>query len=122
MSGRLFGDRYFLCCLDEAHFYEAIRYVELNPYNAKIEYKPGEYYLNSALERLKTRSSFYLHKLPVYFEVNNWREYLNFECVWSAIKKSTLSGNPIGNNIFLDFVKLGFRSKNKDEFKLYGIP
>jgi putative transposase len=125
-SGRLFGDRYFSSCLDEAHFYEAIRYVELNPFTAKMESKPGAYYWSSCRERLKTRSAFYLHKLPIYFEVTNWWEYLtenlDFEAIWTSIKKSSLAGKPIGNTTFLDFIKLNFSSKQEHKLTVYGIP
>lgn len=37
ITGKLLGDRFFSCLLDEEHLYEAIRYVELNPYKAKKE-------------------------------------------------------------------------------------
>lgn len=108
-SGRMFGDRYFSTCLDEAHFYEAIRYVELNPYTAKMESKPGEYFWSSALERLQKRSLYYLHKVPSYFEVQNWWAYLteniDLETIWSDLKKSTISGKPIGNIKFLENLK-----------------
>lgn len=32
---RFFDDWFFLCLLDESHFYQAIRYVELNLFKAK---------------------------------------------------------------------------------------
>lgn len=125
-SGRLFGDRYFSTCLDEEHLYEAIRYVELNPYTAKMETKPGEYFWSSALERLKTRSSYYLHKLPHYFEVENWWTYLtekiDLEAVWKAIKKSTINGKPIGNKLFLDAVKVDHLLNKINTANTYGIP
>jgi|TARA_B110000259_G_scaffold184349_1_gene231235 putative transposase len=125
-SGRLFGDRYFSSCLDEEHFYEAIRYVELNPFVAKMESKPGEYYWSSALERLKTRSLYYLHTLPTYFEVNNWWEYLteklDFTSVWTVIKKATISGKPIGGNVFLHFLKSCLSPRQYDSIKMYRIP
>ena len=122
--GRLFGDRFFSACLDEEHFYEAVRYVELNPFDAKLERNPGEYYWTSAHERLKKRNSFYLHQLPEYFEVNDWWAYLtdkiDLNLVWKAIEKFTCNGKPIGNISFLNVIrnsKSGFKNHN-----LYGIP
>lgn len=118
-SGRLFGDRFFSACLDETYFYEAIRYVELNPYSAKLESAPGEYYWSSAPERLKTRKEIFLNALPDYFQIENWWNYLTEKLdltgVWDVIERITVSGNPIGNNSFLK--RLGvkvphlFRSK-----------
>ena len=51
-------------CLDDEYFYEAILYVELNPFVVEMESKPGEYYWSIALERLKTRSLYYSYTLP----------------------------------------------------------
>ena len=125
-KGRLFGDRYFSTCLDEEHLYEAIRYVELNPFSANMESKPGEYSWSSALERLKTRSTYYLHKLPEYFEVNNWWAYLtenlDLKSVWSSIRSSTINGKPIGNFDFLNFIKIDSLKRDVDLCKAYGIP
>jgi putative transposase len=125
-TGRLFGDRYFSACLDEEHLYEAIRYVELNPFSAKMESKPGEYRWSSALERLKVRSAYYLHKLPEYFEVNNWWAYLteniDLEAVWSSIRSSTINGKPIGNIDFLNFIKVDSLRSEVNLCKAYGIP
>lgn len=123
IKGRLFGDRFFSSCLDEEHLYEAIRYVELNPYAAKMESKPGEYYWTSSHERLKKRNSFYLHKLPEYFSVTNWWEYLTEKIdlseIWSCIKRSTVSGKPIGKTSFLNI--LIPEVKNINIRKSYGL-
>jgi len=42
-KGKLFDDRFFSFLLDESHFYEAIRYLEFNPFKTKMEYDFGEY-------------------------------------------------------------------------------
>lgn len=113
LCGRLFGERFYSCLLDEEHFYEAIRYVELNPFRAKLEHVPGTYYWSSSLERLKTRSAYFLNKLPTYFLVNNWGEYLTelisedlqfFQKYWSGIRKNTISGKPLGKKSFIEKV------------------
>jgi putative transposase len=43
ISGRLFESRFFSCILNEDHFFEAIRYVELNPTRAGMDFFPGSY-------------------------------------------------------------------------------
>lgn len=122
--GRLFGDRFFSCCLDEEHLYEAIRYVELNPFSAKMESQPGEYFWTSAHERLRKRNSFYLHKLPEYFDVRNWWDYLtehiDLSMIWNAIKMNTISGKPIGKSNFLSSLISQERSSRLKN--IYGIP
>ena len=57
-SGRLFVDRFFSGLLDEDHLFEAVRYVELNPFEARMESASRTYMRTSAQERLgliKTR-------------------------------------------------------------------
>lgn len=129
-KGRLFDDRFFSCLLDEIHFYEAIRYVELNPYKAKMENDFGSYYWNSSQEHLKIRNQFYLNKLPKYFRVENWRKYLK-ECVHQneitgKIESYTMSGFPLGDNLFIEKVskKLGrdLKKKKKGRPKKVSVP
>lgn len=113
LCGKLFGERYFSCLLDEEHFYEAIRYVELNPYRAKLEAEPGNYFWCSSLERLKRRSAYFLNKLPSYFCVSNWWEYLTelicedlefFKTYWSSLRTNTINGKPLGTESFIQRV------------------
>tara|TARA_B110000211_G_C14056551_1_gene543633 strand:+ start:1068 stop:1736 length:669 start_codon:yes stop_codon:yes gene_type:complete len=110
LTGRLYESRYKSCLLDEDHFYEAIRYVELNPFKAKMETAPSEYYWTSAHERLKRRNTYYLSRLPEYFQIENWWEYLTekitleVQAVWQQIKVFTQRGTPIGNNKFIQII------------------
>ena len=120
-KGRFFDDRFFLRLHDETHFYEAIRYLELNPFKVKTEYDFGEYIWNSSLEHLNLRSQFYLHELPKYFFVDNWLKYLkeglNLEEVVTKLKSHTMSDFPIGDDQFAKNVsqKLGRNLKKKKQ-------
>jgi putative transposase len=104
-EGRLLGDRFFSSVLDEEYFYEAIRYVELNPYRAKMEIKPAVYAWTSAHERLGRRNLFFLHRLPEYFQVDNWWEYLtdvvDLSEIWELIRTSTKKSKPLGKHDFM---------------------
>ena len=94
-KGRLFESRYFSCLLSEDHFYEAIRYVELNPLRAKLENTIGGYQWSSAKERLKLRNRYYLSSLPNFMNIQNWNEYLladDFDdSLWKEIRTKTYS-------------------------------
>ena len=46
--GYLFQGIFFSCLLDEAHLYEAIRYVELNPIRANMVADLEDYYWSKA--------------------------------------------------------------------------
>lgn len=104
-KGRLFDYRFFSCLLDESHFYEGIRYVELNPYKAKMEADFGAYFWNSSQEHLKIRNEYYLNKLPKYFEVEDWYGYLKegvgLNDISERIETHTMSGFPLGEESFV---------------------
>ena len=105
-KGRLWEGRYFSSLLDDQYLYEAIRYVELNPYRANMELEIGQYYWNSCKERLKLRSDYYLHKLPKSIDIPNWKNYLE-EGILNVsfsqkINQFTFAGKPLGNEEFIN--------------------
>ncbi len=57
--------------------------------------RPEDYFWSSAREHLKLRNKYFVSKMPFYFSVQSWRDYLfdenyNEDC-WIEIRKSTLS-------------------------------
>ena len=102
-KGRLFESRYFSCLLGEDHFYEAIRYAELNPLRTKLENTIGGYQWSSAKERLKLRNRYYLSSLPNFMNIQNWNEYLladDFDdSLWKEIRTKTYSSKTRGEFI-----------------------
>lgn len=119
-SGRLFSGRFYSALLDEDHLYEAIRYVELNPYRAKIEITPGTYKWTSAREHLGCIKTMYLSKIDNYFIVDNWKEYLHEpienenETIiqnWKILKKHTHRCIPVGSIDFINKIREKFNLK-----------
>lgn len=113
LTGKLFGNRFYSCVLDEAHFVEAIRYVELNPFRAGLEGSLVKYKWTSAHERLSRRKEYYLSALPSFFSVTSHFEFLtepiqgalsDFKNRWAAIRGATKSGNPLGGKEFIQKV------------------
>lgn len=113
LTGKLFGNRFFSCVLDEAHFVEAIRYVELNPFRAKLERDIARYKWTSAHERLGKRKEYYLSKLPNYFSVTSHYAFLSepikgamdtFKNRWKCIVLATKRGVPLGKEIFVKHI------------------
>ena len=93
----MFESRFFSCILNEDQFFEAIRYVELNPTRAGIESFPGSYERTSAKERLKLRSKYYLYyldKLPCFMVIDDWMTFLmEYEVdseIWNLIREKTI--------------------------------
>ena len=121
IEGKLFGNRFFSCLLDEAHFVESIRYVELNPYRARMEKRLGKYTWSSLQERMGLRNDYFLSKMPDFYAVDNHLEFL-FDAIdsstkvlsaWEGIRSASRSGAAIGNENFLKKVikELGDRKK-----------
>ncbi len=138
VRGRFWGSRYFSCLLNEDHFYEALRYVKLNPYKAKMENEIGNYKWSSVQERLGRRNRYFLSKLPTYMKIENWKEYLleklpeivqiwqrkdHNEIIqeavpsWDFIRMSTIAGKAAGSSGFIEKMSekigryLGFNKK-----------
>ena len=95
-SGRLFGDRFFSSILDEEHIFEAIRYVELNPFSAKMERNIASYPWTSAR-----------------FNIPDWLEYLKTSTsddstdkltAWTTIKRHTQRGIPSAELNFINAI------------------
>jgi putative transposase len=106
IRGKLFGNRFYSCLLDEEHLFEAIRYVELNPFKANKEKKIGDYSWSSVLEHIGKRNQYYLNKLPSYIQIDNWIDYLreNIEELkekWDQIRAATVKNFPLGNINFI---------------------
>ena len=110
-SGRLFGDRFFSSLLSDEHMYEAIRYVELNPYRARMEAKVADYPWTSAHERLGKIQTRFLSSIKGFFDVGSWIEYLmdavtgEIESVrekWAEIRSRVKRNMPVGNERILE--------------------
>jgi putative transposase len=95
-SGRLFGNRFFSSILDEEHLFEAIRYVELNPFSAKMERNIASYPWTSAR-----------------FNIPDWLEYLKTSTsddstdkltAWTTIKRHTQRGIPSAELNFINAI------------------
>lgn len=112
ISGKLFGNRFFSCLLDNEHLYNTIRYVELNPVRAKMASRIDEYEWSSMQEHLGLRNRYYLSNLPSFMTslTKNWSEYLlkglvnvkqDIQEAYSRIRTATKRNMPLGDSNFL---------------------
>lgn len=104
-TGFLWQGRFRSFILDEAYFWTVMRYVELNPVRAGMVRRPDDYCWSSA------RAHLGLEKNPVLDEVKllpNWRNILRRDLSsqeLNEIRLSCASGNPLGEEGFLNMVK-----------------
>lgn len=75
-KGKVWQDRFYSLELDNDHFYEAIRYVELNPLRAGMISAPFDYYWTSCFDRYSKEYKLVLTSVSDYFEVDDWTKYL----------------------------------------------
>jgi putative transposase len=109
MEGHLWHSRYFSCVLDESHFWNAIRYVELNPVRAGLVWRAEDYPWSSAPFHCGRARSRLLSKLAAPQGNANWSAWLaergdsQFD---GYLRRRTLSGLPCGSSGFVHKIEL----------------
>ncbi len=108
-SGHVWQGRYYSCPLDEAHFWAALRYTELNPVRAAIVPKPELYRWSSAA----VHCGFSAGALPLHVETARWNEAWNgaswrgfladgeAESDVATLRATTHTGRPLGSEEFV---------------------
>jgi putative transposase len=104
-TGHLWHGRYFSCPLDDAHLWEAVRYVESNPARAGLALAAEEYDWSSAPAHCRQRSDPVLSPdLPLLKSIDDWSEWLcesPDEAALDRLRRRTQSGVPCGDEQFL---------------------
>jgi putative transposase len=103
--GHLWQGRFYSCCLDEAHLYAAVRYVENNPLRAGLVEEATDYPWSSALSHAeKIDDPILSNDLPLLEEIPDWRRYLSTpeeETILEQIRGCTSTGRPAGSDSFI---------------------
>jgi len=105
-TGRLWECRFHSALVDkESYLWSVGRYIERNPVRAKIVSKPDEYKWSSAKANIAGNGMDFIR--PIWQDDGKSEEYITFlnnpdkEEEIEIIKKSTISGKPIGSEEFL---------------------
>lgn len=106
-TGRLWECRFYSALVDkELYLWSVGRYIERNPVRAKIVSQPDKYRWSSAKANTSGKDMDFIK--PIWKDDAKRKEYITFlnnpdkkEEV-EIIKKSTISGKPIGTEEFLD--------------------
>ncbi len=105
-TGRLWECRFYSALVDkEPYLWSVGRYIERNPVRAKIVSKPDEYRWSSAKANIIDKEMDFIK--PIWQDDTEREEYNTFlnnpdkEEDIELIKKSTISGKPIGSEEFL---------------------
>ncbi len=112
INGHLWQGRFYSTILDEAHLYEAVRYVETNPVRSGIVGEAENYRWSSAREHVDGASVGILSRgCYLVSQITNWRRYLREradERLRDDIRKCSLAGHPCGDETFIKKLERAF--------------
>ncbi|MBN1938383.1 MAG: transposase [Candidatus Aminicenantes bacterium] len=104
-KGSLWQGRYDSFPLEEAHLYQAFRYVENNPVRAGIVKYAEEYRWSSARAHVFNTPDPVLSESPFKSQIKDWRAYLRKrenEAELQEIRDRIRTGRPFGSEEFID--------------------
>jgi len=110
-SGHLWQNGFYSCPLGPGHLWTAIRYVELNPVRSGLAIEPADYEWSSASAHFAGLDARRLLDMPFFEQaggVAGWRRLFGepeSEPAYSALRKSTYSGQPFGDQSFRDEIQ-----------------
>jgi putative transposase len=102
-TGHLWQERFYSCPLDDEHLFEAIRYVELNPVEAKVVTKPDDYVWSSARHRVSQQKDALITDYSR-LKIEDWRGYWKEGIernIANKIEVHARSGKPLGSDQFI---------------------
>lgn len=103
-SGHVWDERFYSCVLDDAHLWNAIRYVERNPKRAKLVTRAEDYYSSSAAAHCGLRVDQLLSKVfPPADHGLDWPVWLltEDEDFVEMIRARTANGRPCATAQFI---------------------
>jgi len=107
--GHLWQERFHSFAMDEAHLFEAVRYIELNPVRAGLARQAGEWRWSSARAHLDGRPDGLVSLQPMFERIDDWQIYLDgargegvARRIHRHIQRHGRSGLPLGSNDFIE--------------------
>jgi putative transposase len=110
-SGHFWQNRFFSCCLDEAHLWAALRYVERNPVRARLVDRASTFAWSSAAAHtgvVPAPGWLRSERLHSTFTPPQWAAYLEWDTIIEqevALRRNTYTGRPAGSPEFVAWVE-----------------
>ena len=114
-TGHVWQGRFYSCPLDEAHLWEALRYVELNPVRAGMVEKPDQWPWSSAAAHCGCASPDRILEMERWSErwrAEGWRSFLALPespTELGALRRFTHTGRPLGTPEFVAALEASMR-------------
>ena len=102
--GHLWQGRFFSYTMDERYLLSAARYVELNPFRARLTDRVEKYPWSSALAHIEGSDDELVKVSPLLDMVADWRDFLSEDVSAEEIKKfrhHERTGRPLGDDGFV---------------------
>ncbi len=115
--GYLWQGRFISYVMDEIYLVRTLRYVENNPVRAKMVERAWDYPWSSARRHVNETEDPLITSCPAESLIEDWHDYLMLDEVEEIIKrirKSNLSGLPLGENGFIEKLALENGLKPED--------
>ena len=106
-SGHLWQGRFYSCALDERHFWQAMKYIELNPVRAGACRKPWRYKFSSSAVHIDPKARSDLLNLSHWYDMitaKRWQKELSEGLSDSEVRRlrsNIHTGRPLGSDSFL---------------------
>ena len=105
-SGHLWQNRFYSCILDESHYRESLRYLEMNPVHASMVKQPWKYSWSSCSAHIGEipSSLLDLESWKQETDPESWKEYLLEKVSIDQIERMELNirtGRPLGSDAFI---------------------
>jgi putative transposase len=111
MHGHAWQGRFRSFPMEESHWVNAMRYVELNPVRAGMVKRAEDYLWSGAASHCGLRDDLLLSgECPLVSQIRNWSEWVNSGVdgeLTDLIRRHTETGRPLGSTEFL--VRIGKR-------------
>ena len=110
-TGHLFQNRYHSSPLDEQHYWEALRYVELNPKKAGLVRHAGDCEFSSARQHLTGRLELRINLVPVKtrkrLSIADWRVFLRTSDAQKErlIRRASATSRPCGSDDWISKIE-----------------
>lgn len=114
--GHVWQNRFYSCPLDDAHRWFALRYVELNPVNANLVQRPGDWPWSSAFAHTTGTDPTGLVDLSDWsqrWSPQRWSQTLALGIEGAAwverLREATRTGRPLGGEVFIEQVETNLK-------------
>jgi putative transposase len=107
LTGHLWQNRFFSCPLEEDHFWEALRYVEMNPVRAGLVKNPWDWPWSSARAHVTGVDATGLLNMELWkkrFNGAQWKSFLlqaQQESIQEGLRLATRTGRAFGSEEFV---------------------